>query len=247
MRSANSWFNNLEELKEANREYFELEEKDGVVLAQDWGKKEPYSKRFRLFTNFEEAVLYVSDQVEGRLGIPALYEYIGVVNQTQKPYFDVDIPKEKLDDPYLVVDNLVSTLDLLLKDFQEEHELKACVYETVYFDKEDLVGPAEKHSFHVVVNGIRFANNLDMFAFGQKVKSAMNDEFSPYIDPIWTTYRQMRLLGSSKKGKFSAKSFFYARKLDGNSPVEKGDLFSKKNLRESMITEPKGAIISRIP
>lgn len=200
-RRADSWFNNLDELKEANKVGFEK----GVVIARDAGKREPFYKQFRFFPSVKEAAEFVKDANASLIGSPSYYEYIGVCNSKQRPWFDVDIPGDGKADPYEIVEELALVIVRKLKELTGE-DLVVRIYETVYTNLEDVLAPPSKFSFHLVVDGVYFENHQEMANFGHLVKKQMQFG-STFVDPIWTEVRQMRLLGSSKRHKNAPKLF----------------------------------------
>lgn len=234
------WFYNLDDLKNANPGYFEGEKKDGVVIACDHGRKEPYCKKFRLFHTSKEAAEFAWEFYYGGIGLPSFYEYIGVAHPGQKPYFDVDVPGNAQVNPYEVVDSLVSELSSYCKSNKIKGSIIR-VYETSYFNRDDVTGPSPKYSFHVIVEGnskhLFFEDWNKMAEFGSMIKDMMNPSHGVYIDPIWTKVRQMRMLGSSKKGKFSPKLKFFSLEVDSGIKTEYSDKpLTISDLEESMIT-----------
>lgn len=239
-KDPSSWFYSLNDLLDANPILKEHGNKNGVVLAADWGKKAPYVKRFRYFQNFDDAVSCIYETNRQRIGCPSLYEYIGVANSNQKIWFDIDVGQNECIDPYAIVDSLVAFLVKTLKNIPVAKDAIIQVYETSYYDFENPLGEPSKYSFHVVVNGVAFSSSEKMKAFGFKTKDGKEIplELGQFIDPIWTEKRQMRLLGSSKKGKNFGKMLSYHVRMCDGKIVESNGAETIEDIRNSMITEP---------
>lgn len=237
-KNPKSWFRTMDSLREANPRLLSGLPQEGVIIARDFKRRTGLVKQFRLFDSVDEVAEFLYEYQSTRTHIPSFYEYIGAVTTEQKLWFDIDVPRGEENFPYETCRKLIQTLrsGLLSSGIGENWKIK--VYETVYSNPQDPLAPTDKHSFHVIVDGIACSNSEEMRKFGLQIKQSIPEEFSRFIDPIWTTLRQMRCLGSTKHGKYSMKFESYTVYPDG-STTENQTLNSIEDFKSSFIVNTK--------
>jgi len=171
-----------------------LRESRGIIIARDaQGKRKPY-KQYAWFESIDSFIKYI-DKVpqEDR----HFYELIGGTSREQKPYFDLDI------DGTLPTSLLQTTIEEIISLFFKTFGVileknNISVYTTKYPIAEGQTVP-KKYSYHLVVQGYYFANHEEMRKFGQELIKIIDSKIGvKFVDDIWHSSRQFRLLGSSK-------------------------------------------------
>lgn len=205
----------------------------GLVIATDVKGMTGSSKRFAYFANISDFYCETVLQRLDAFGGNHYYEVIGATTPEQKPYFDIDIDPTKFFDDQLTIDsatvyskeiiNLIlatirAELSKLLVDHRLSYTCPISVYRTEYPLNVET-GLPKKFSYHLVCQGVYFADHEQMKLFGEIVKKAviqtgqtsLGGEIlaglaSDAIDVIWHKTRQFRLMGSSKLGSTAAKT-----------------------------------------
>jgi hypothetical protein len=205
--------------------YYGLEQlKAGLIVACDVKGANGNYKRFAYFNSFED---FLQHQAKYPVEDRHFYEVIGATTHEQRPYFDIDIPAEEFVGDEL--DTIVYCAVKSLKEQLQKHEAKVdwinwVAYETSYpVDPE--TGLPKKYSYHLIVNGYYFANAMTMREFGYVVKAAIAANpkiavIANYLDDIWHSTRQFRLVGSSKIGTNSIKEMCSSTSSEEPDPLE---------------------------
>jgi hypothetical protein len=211
--------------------------KSGVIIACDVKGANGNYKRFAYFSTFQD---FLEHQAKYPVEERHFYEVIGATTQQQRPYFDIDIPPEEFvgDELDTIIYYVLKTLKSQLLQFGAKADwINWVAYQTEYpLDPE--TGLPKKYSYHLIINGYYFPNDMAMRQFGQAVKDAIAAKpevavIANYIDDIWHSTRQFRLPGSAKIGTTAVKQM-----CSSTSPDEPTDL-------EGFVTNIEGC--QRIP
>jgi len=159
------------------------------------------------------------------------YEVI-LGKKSRKPYFDIDIDTEIYSDMTqeksdAMIENLIENI----KDLLYTYSPKILVFTS---------HRPNKFSYHIIVDGVCFSDNEDSKHFADKVLTIQMKDF---VDSrVYNTVQQMRIVGSSKKGKNNKKvlnfnlsdNFFIPSEIKHNAA--KKEIFI---LRSSLVTFTK--------
>lgn len=205
--------------------YYGVEQlKTGLIVACDVKGANGNYKRFAYFNSFED---FLQHQAKYPVEDRHFYEVIGATIDEQRPYFDIDIPAEEFVGDEL--DTIIYSVVRILKDKLSKGGIKVDWINWVAYQTEYPIDPEtdlpKKYSYHLIVNGYYFANAMAMREFGYAVKAsiAANPKIAVianYLDDIWHSTRQFRLVGSSKIGTTAIKEICSSTSSDEPDPLE---------------------------
>lgn len=152
-------------------------------------------RKFAIFESCEQFLKYIWP-------IPmehwTFFELI-LKTQKQKIYFDIDVPSEKIKESIekfgqLVLSDLIQNVLSVLYN----------TYNITLIPEKDLLvfsshGP-HKQSYHVVIDNYSVDNNLCNDHFYTEVTNSMIDIYKPFVDHLYSSKQQYRLMYSQKYG-----------------------------------------------
>jgi hypothetical protein len=212
-----------------NERYYSLMDKVGaneiikkfvicIAIPNAKDKNKP-NRRFAAFDSVLDFLHYIKDVPRERW---VFFEYI-MGDQTQKPYFDIDVDVEKLVDLGIItipenLDHCQYQLDLFTN--QLISSLVGRIF-TVFHQRNcplDITknillfnsNSTTKRSYHLIVNGYAVSNCEENYNLAQEILEGFPDYVlkKKLIDPsMWASKQQFRLFQSQKPGSNRPKIF----------------------------------------
>lgn len=126
----------------------------------------------------------------------------------QKIYFDVDIALPTEIDPESVKNELITNIIVALQEvdiyIKPEEDIIVCTSHR-----------SDKASYHIIVDNYCFSNRDLNKAFYQYILTKTTAAYKPFIDSLYSSLQQFRLLGSRKKNKLNIKIFNEEYNING--------------------------------
>lgn len=168
----------------------------GKLLIQLKVKEDEY-----LHTLFDSFIEFNKYQLNIKVENRGYFETI-LGESYQKMYFDVDInlEEEPNADGELIKDDLIKNILISFNQFnldlKVETDILVCTSHS-----------SKKRSYHVIIDNYSFPNNDHTKAMYYIIVDKMKTEYKKYIDHLYKSLQQFRILGSQKKGTGRIKVF----------------------------------------
>lgn len=194
---------------------------DNLIICRQINNTRQFSV-FKSYTHFQK---YQKDVPENER---CFYEVI-LGKKSRKPYFDIDIDTEHFTS--MTKEKADSMIELLIeniKDFMYTYTPKVLVFTS---------HRTTKLSYHIVVEGVSFADNEDSKHFADKV---LTTQMKDFVDSrVYNTVQQLRIVGSTKQGKNNKKVLDFNLSDNFFIPSDiKNNQFKRENyiLQSSLVT-----------
>lgn len=167
-----------------------------------------------LYTYFNNYVEFYRYQIKIKPENRCFFETILGETQ-QKLYFDIDINLDENPgvDSDAVKDDLIRSTLITLDEFGIPYEIQKNILVCTSHGCDEY----NKKSYHIIVDGYTVPNCQHEEAFYNIIKSKMNPEYSKYLDHLYKSTQQFRILGSQKRNSGRVKIFEESWSFFGHS------------------------------
>ena len=171
----------------------------GIVVREEPTPENSNFQRFRYFSNSQSFLNFLR---EIQLTARSFHEFIPG-HLPQKPHFDIDIEASKCLDNIenIAIQTLNSFVNALIETFAVLRVSISLDNDIAWYESNsDYLGNPryDKRSYHVIVNGVAWANAADAKTFTEQVKQRMQFG-SQYLDTGVAKYNSfLRMIGSHK-------------------------------------------------